>query len=177
MPIPESPSFTAVAPHYDRLMRDVPYRMWVRYLKQLLEVHEFEPKRVLDLACGTGTVTEMLARSGYDVVGVDLSQGMIEEARRKAIRSELPLEYHVQDAAEMELPGKPFDLCVSFFDSVNYITEPKALQSAFHKVSAHLVPGGLFIFDINSAFALENGFFDQENTSTDDVLRYVWRSE
>src|SRR5258708_603580 len=177
MSIPESPSFTAVAPHYDRLMRDVPYRMWVRYLKQLLEMHEFEPRRVLDLACGTGTVSELLTRLGHEVVGVDLSHGMIEEARRKAARCELPLEYHVQDAAEMDLAGPLFDLCVSFFDSVNYITDPRALQSAFQRVSAHLVPGGLFIFDINSAFALENGFFDQENTSTDDILRYVWRSE
>jgi ubiquinone/menaquinone biosynthesis C-methylase UbiE len=177
MPLTESPSFTVVAPHYDRLMRDVPYRAWVRYLKQLLEVHGVEPKRVLDLACGTGTVSELLVKAGYEVVGVDLSEGMIAEARRKAESANLAVEYDVQDAASLNVPGSPFDICVSFFDSVNYITIPEALQSAIQGVFDHLRPGGLFIFDINSAFALENGFFDQENTSTDDVLRYVWRSE
>jgi ubiquinone/menaquinone biosynthesis C-methylase UbiE len=177
MPEPEFPAFTAVTPHYDRLMRDVPYRAWVRYLKQLLEVHNAAPVRVLDLACGTGTASELLHRAGYTVVGVDLSPGMIAEARRKAKCSLFPIEYHVQNASTLDIPGPAFDLCVSFFDSVNYINVPKDLQSAFIRVAAHLKPGGLFVFDINSAFALENGFFDQENTNTDDVLRYVWRSE
>src|SRR2546423_1729841 len=124
MPISISPAFTAVAPHYDRLMRDVPYRAWIRYLKQLLEVHQSKPTRVLDLACGTGTVSELLARSGYEVVGVDISDGMIEEAQKKAAQNGLAVEFHVQDAAKLSLSGAKFDLCVSFFDSVNYITDP-----------------------------------------------------
>src|SRR6476646_4895631 len=72
-PAPASPSFTAVARYYDLLMRDVPYRAWVRYLHQLLESHAFEPHRILDVACGTGTVAEMLARQGYEVAGIDIS--------------------------------------------------------------------------------------------------------
>lgn len=173
----ESHSFTAVAPHYDLLMRDVPYRHWVRYLHQLLDYREHEAKRVLDLACGTGTVSEILAREGFEVVGVDLSEPMIAEARRKARNHLLNLEYYVQNAAEMDIPGLPFDLCVSFFDSLNYITEPADLAAAIHRVFAHLKPGGLFIFDVNSEFALVNGFFDQENTDTQQRLRYVWKSE
>ncbi len=176
-PHPESPSFTAVSPYYDVLMRDVPYRGWVRYLHQLFEVRGAKPHRILDLACGTGTICEMLAKQGYDVVGVDLSEGMIAEARRKAEEQLFQLTYHVQDASCMEVPGPPFDLCVSLFDSLNYITVPAALQAAVHRTFDHLRPGGLFIFDVNSAFALENGFFDQENLKSDDRLRYVWRSE
>lgn len=173
----ESPAFVAVAPHYDVLMRDIPYGAWVRYMEQLLELRGSKPRRALDLACGTGNVTEILADSGFEVVGVDISEPMIAEARKKAASSGRRIDYHVQDAAELDLPGSPFDLCVSFFDSLNYIIEPEKLDRAIQRVAAHVRPGGLFIFDINSAFALENGFFDQENLDTRRRLRYVWRSE
>lgn len=173
---PEAPQFTAVAPHYDALMRGVPYRDWVRYLDRLLDTRRAAPRRVLDLACGTGNVTEILARLGYDMVGADLSEPMIAEARCKAAKHGLDIAYYVQDAAELALPDPPFDLCVSLFDSLNYILDPDALARAMERVFAHLAPGGLFVFDINSVFALENGFFDQENLFAEDRLRYVWRS-
>ena len=177
MSYPEHPAFTEIAPHYDALMRGVPYKQWARYLDRLLSYRRAKPRRVLDLACGTGNVTELLAARGGDVVGVDVSAPMVEVARRKAEQKGLPIRYFVQDAAELDLPGPPFDLCVSFFDSLNYIAEPARLEMAVQRVFAHLAPGGLFIFDINSEFALENGFFDQVNTYTNDRLRYVWRSE
>ena len=173
----ESRSFTVVAPYYDLLMRDVPYRAWVRYLHQLLGHRGMRARRVLELACGTGTVAEMLAREGFDVAGVDLSEAMIAAARRKAAERALAIRYYVQDAAEMRVPEGPFDLCVSLFDSLNYITVPARLEASIRRVYEHLRPGGLFIFDVNSAFALKNGFFDQENLNSSDRLRYVWRSE
>lgn len=173
----EFPPFTAVAPHYDALMRGVPYRQWVRYIERLLDRYRVHPLRVLDLACGTGNVSEILAGLGYAVVGVDLSESMIAEARRKAARKNLPIQYHVQDAAHLNLPGPPFDLCVSLFDSLNYVLNPADLAHACERVFAHLHPGGLFLFDVNSAYALEHGFFDQENLLSSDRLRYIWRSE
>jgi ubiquinone/menaquinone biosynthesis C-methylase UbiE len=174
---PEHPAFTGIAPYYDALMRGVPYRQWARYLDRLLSHRKVKPKRILDLACGTGNVTELLVARGAEVVGVDLSAPMIEMARRKALQKRLSIAYFVQDAGEMDLPGPPFDLCVSFFDSLNYIADPAHLEKAIQRVSAHLAPGGLFIFDINSEFALINSFFDQENTHSNDRLRYAWRSE
>jgi ubiquinone/menaquinone biosynthesis C-methylase UbiE len=168
--------FTAIAPHYDALMRGVPYRQWVRYLHQLLDARNAKPRRVLDLACGTGNVAEILAASGYEVTGVDLSEPMIESARKKAEKRGLRIDYLVQNAAEMELTGAPFDLCVSLFDSINYILDPADLRKAIRRVHAHLAPGALFIFDINSEFALANSFFDQDNLMTNERLRYVWRS-
>ena len=170
-------SFTAVAPYYDLLMRDVPYRGWVEYLHQLLESRGFRPRRILDLACGTGSVSEILAQQGYEVTGVDISGPMIQRARGKGESRGLHVRYEVQDAAELDLSGEPFDLCVSFFDSLNYIVEPARLERAVQRVYEHLRPGGLFIFDINSVFALEGGFFDQDNTNSNSRLRYVWRSD
>jgi SAM-dependent methyltransferase len=174
---PTSSSFDLVAPHYDALMRGVPYGRWVQYLDDLLKIHETAPRRVLDLACGTGNAAAIMAARGWDVVGVDLSERMIAEARRKSGKKGIPVTFLVQDAAELDLPPPPFDLCVSFFDSLNYITAPDRLEQAIHRVSAHLSPGGLFVFDINSAFALKNAFFDQQNTDSRDRLRYVWKSE
>jgi ubiquinone/menaquinone biosynthesis C-methylase UbiE len=169
-------SFRAIAPYYDLLMRDVPYKGWVEYLHQLLDEREFRPRRILDLACGTGSVAEILAAQGYEVVGVDLSEPMIERARKKAEDRGFRIRYYAQDAAELRIPEEPFDLCVSFFDSLNYIVEPPRLETAIARVYEHLRPGGLFIFDVNSVFALEGGFFDQDNTHTHARLRYVWRS-
>jgi ubiquinone/menaquinone biosynthesis C-methylase UbiE len=157
-------------------MRGVPYRHWVRYIESLLRNRKQKPRRVLDLACGTGNVSEILAER-YKVVGVDLSEPMIVEARRKAEKKGRQVEYHVQDAAELNLPGEPFDLCVSLFDSLNYILDPARLEMAIERVYDHLRPGGLFIFDINSAYALEHNFFDQDNLEDRARLRYVWRSE
>lgn len=174
---PEQPQFTTVARHYDALMRGVPYRGWVRYLEKLFAHFAIAPNRILDLACGTGTVSEILVAKDYTVVGADIAEPMIAEARRKAARRQLPITYYVQDAASLALPEPPFDLCISLFDSLNYITEPAALASAVRHTAQHLTANGWFIFDINSAFALENGFFDQDNLESNDRLRYVWRSE
>jgi SAM-dependent methyltransferase len=136
-----------------------------------------QPRRILDLACGTGNVSEILAREGFTVVGVDIAPAMIAEARRKAAEHKLPLVYYVQDAAELQLPTQDFDLCISLFDSLNYILQPERLASAIQRVAAHLRPGGLFIFDLNSEFALKNRFFDQDNLRTDERLRYDWDSD
>jgi ubiquinone/menaquinone biosynthesis C-methylase UbiE len=169
--------FAAVAPLYDLLMHDVPYPAWIEYIRKLLEERNARPRHVLDLACGTGNVTELLHAEGYSMIGVDIAEDMIFEARRKASERILPIQYAVQDAAELDLPGRRFDLCVSLFDSLNYITDPARLQRAMERVGLHLTRQGLFLFDMNSEFALRNRFFDQSNRATDDRLRYDWESE
>jgi ubiquinone/menaquinone biosynthesis C-methylase UbiE len=169
--------FVRVAPLYDQLMHDVPYAAWVQYLRELLETRNAKPRRVLDLACGTGNTTEALFADGFTVVGVDIAAEMVAEARTKAAEKGLRIPYAVQDAAELDLPGRRFDLCVSLFDSLNYVTDPGRLQQAFERVARHLTRNGLFVFDMNSEFALKNRFFDQSNRATDARLRYEWESE
>jgi len=169
--------FIQVAPLYDQLMHDVPYSAWIEYIKELLAERGVRPRRVLDLACGTGNVTELLCAEGYSTIGVDIAEGMILEARRKAAERDLPIQYAVQDAAELDLPGRRFDLCVSLFDSLNYVTDPARLQQAMVRVALHLTRNGLFLFDMNSDYALRNRFFDQSNRTTSAPLRYDWESE
>lgn len=174
--LPGEDNFVEVAPLYDELMNGVPYESWVIYLRTLLDRRDSKPKRILDLACGTGNVTELLHELGYEMTGVDIASGMIEAARQKATEKSLPITYYVQDAAELNLPQRDFDLCVSLFDSLNYIIEPKRLDAAIHKVAQHLKPGALFICDMNSEYALKHNFFRQDNIGSRDRLRYDWDS-
>ncbi len=173
----EARQFARVAPLYDQLMHDVPYTAWIAYLHELLADRNAKPRRVLDLACGTGNVTTLLAMEGFSVVGVDVAAAMVAEAERKAREQHLAIPYFVQDAAELDLPGHRFDLCVSMFDSLNYVTVPERLGLAIDRVAAHLTRNGLLLFDMNSEYALKNRFFDQSNRATDARLRYEWLSE
>ncbi len=170
-------AFVAIPPLYDMLMTGVPYADWVAYLDRILKIRRVSALNVLDLACGTGNVTEILVRRGWRVTGADISKGMIAEARRKALEHGLSIAYEVQDAAELDLNGRRFELCVCLFDSLNNILDPERLSQAMHRVWEHLKPGGLFVFDLNTEYALRNHFFDQHCLEPESPLRYRWRSE
>ena len=174
LPSPES-QFDEIAFLYDQLMSGVPYREWASYLKRILKLHSHRPKTMLDLCCGTGTVSLLLAKEGYRVSGVDISPAMIELATQKSQEAGIPADFHAQDAAAFRL-GKKFDLVFSFFDSLNYILESSSLQQAFYRVSEHLNPDGLFIFDVNTELALAGRLFDQSNLSARSPVNYSWRS-
>jgi ubiquinone/menaquinone biosynthesis C-methylase UbiE len=167
--------FDEIAFLYDELMAGVPYRGWVEYLHRVLQQYKCQPKTVLDLCCGTGTVSLILARMGYEVSGVDISSGMIDYARRKAEGQGLSVTFDVQDAARLRL-GKRFALVISLFDSLNYILDASDLQNAFYRASEHLDPGALFIFDMNTELALSGRFFDQSNYGSGAPVIYDWRS-
>ncbi len=178
--MPSSPAdnaaFGPVAPYYDALMAGVPYRFWGDYLERLWGLHHRRPNKVLDLACGTGTVSRLLVPRGYALTGVDLSAGMLDVARRRTAQSGLLIVFHQQDAAELDLGAARFDAVICLFDSLNYILEPERLQSAFARICAHLRPGGTFIFDVNTEYALAEGMFNQSCMRMDEPLRYRWRS-
>ena len=175
-PSTENTAFGPVAPYYDELMAGVPYRFWVEYLERLWALHGRKPITVLDLACGTGTASRLLATRGYSVTGVDLSEGMLEVARRRTMKDGPPIVFYQQDAAELDLGAARFDAVICLFDSLNYVLEPERLQSALARVCAHLRPGGTFIFDVNTEYALAEGMFNQSCMRMNEPLRYRWRS-
>ena len=176
MPEEEPSSFGPVAPFYDILMSGVPYRFWMDYLQKVWAKHGQAPSTVLDLACGTGTVSRHLAERGYTPTGVDLSAGMLDVARSRALEANLSIPFVQQDAAELELGDARFDAAICFFDSLNYILEAERLQSAFARVCDCLAPGGSFFFDVNTEYALAEGMFNQSCTRKDEALHYRWRS-
>lgn len=170
----EAPNqFTDVAEIYDNLMSVVPYSWWVEYVERLWRTFDCPPRRVLDLACGTGNVTAELFKRGYEVEGVDFSEPMLAIARRK-LPETVPL--WCQDARTLQLDRPPFQSCVCLFDSLNYILELPELHRAFRAVHRHLEPGGSFVFDMNAIRALETGMFDQRGTGKDADLEYEWHS-
>lgn len=167
-------AFERIAPFYDQLMANVPYRMWLEYYLLLLVTHRFRPHRLLDACCGTGTMTELLAEQGFSVAGFDLSPAMIERARAKAAARSLPIAYHVADARNLDL-GERFEGIACFFDSLNYITEVEGFRRAIAALGRHLEPGGSLIFDLNTAYAFEARLFDQRDLRKNAPVRYEWK--
>lgn len=169
-------SFGPVAPIYDELMKSVPYPMWVGYYLLLLSQQDVHPKTVLDVCCGTGTMCERLTAEGLQMSGIDLSAEMIAVAKAKTESKGTAIEYWCADATDFEL-NKTFDAALSFYDSLNNILEPDRLQNAFRCVANHLPPGGSWIFDLNTAYAFEKRFFDQQNLRANAKLRYKWEGD
>ncbi|GIV09122.1 MAG: methyltransferase [Fimbriimonadales bacterium] len=170
-----SEPFSAVAPYYDLLMQSIPYLWWMHYVETLLDYFDRPARKVLDLCCGTGNLSELWAMNGYEVVGVDRSPAMITQAKLKAQQNRSGVRYLVQDAAELNL-DETFDLIVSLFDSLNNITEPTRLAQAMRRAYQHLNPEGVFLFDLNTEYAFVRKFFDQTQLDVNAPLRYRWRS-
>lgn len=131
-------AYTSFAAVYDTFMDNIPYEEWKSYLEELLKEYGVQDGLVLDLGCGTGTMTELLAADGYDMIGVDNSEEMLEIAREKQIKSGHEILYLLQDMREFELygtVGAVFSIC----DSLNYITEPEELKQVFRWVNNYLI--------------------------------------
>ena len=168
--------YEALAASYDGLTRDIPYEKYLRFFKSLLKQYGVKPKTVLDLACGTGSLSVLLAKSGYAVLGVDRSEDMLTVAAEKAMELEENQPFFVaQPMQRLRLP-QPVDACVCALDSINYVTKPQDVQKTFCRIYESLRPGGLFVFDINTPYKLESldgqVFLDE----TEDSY-CVWRAE
>ena len=148
--------YEALAASYDGLTRDIPYEKYLRFFKTLLRRHGVTATTVLDLACGTGSLSVLLAKHGYRVLGVDRSEEMLTVAAEKAMELEENQPFFVaQPMQRLKIP-EPVDACVCALDSINYVTKPQDVQKAFRRVYESLRPGGLFVFDINTLYKLEN---------------------
>ena len=143
-------------------MDNVPYEEWGRYIQGMLCKYGVKDGIVLELGCGTGTMTEILAGYGYDMIGVDNSEDMLELAMEKRMKSGHDILYLLQDMQEFELYGT-VRAAVSVCDSVNYITEPEELEEVFRLVNNYLDPGGIFLFDFNKIPALNISYIKFQN--------------
>lgn len=149
---------------YDELMDNTPYEQWAERLDGLIRKYgvskperdaegllDSERNLVVDLGCGTGTLAEIMYRKGYDMIGVDFSDSMLNIAMEKKERSGAEILYLQQDMRELELystVGTVFSVC----DSLNYILEEEELVQVFSLVNNYLFPGGIFIFDFNTDY-------------------------
>lgn len=198
-------AYTGFAEVYDLFMDNIPYEDWCSYLTGLLKEYGIEDGLVLDLGCGTGTLTRLLADAGYDMTGIDYSEEMLEIAmekraedmelaeeagalieedpNREAIGGEAELAlgrrasilYLCQDMREFELYGT-IRAVVSICDSMNYITEYEDLVEVFRLVNNYLDPQGVFIFDLNTLYKYRVMLGEQTIAENREEGSFIWEN-
>ena len=191
-------AYSDFAEVYDELMDDTPYEAWCEFLMGVFQRYGVddvsktadsgetaaepmdqnlrqERNTILDLGCGTGTLTELLARRGYDMIGVDNAEGMLRIAMDKRERSGLDILYLLQDMREFELYGT-VKAVVSVCDSLNYILEEEGLLQVFRLVNNYLDPGGIFIFDLNTPEVYQR-FSEKEVSCLNPVFPEEWKNQ
>ena len=168
-------SYESFAQVYDLFMDNIPYEEWGEYVHGLLKERGVEDGLVVDLGCGTGSLTELLARRGYDMIGVDLSMDMLQIAMQKREESGLDILYLLQDMAELELFGT-VRAAVSVCDSMNYITEEEDLLQVFRLVNNYLDPGAPFIFDMNTRYKYETLLADNVIAESREESAFIWEN-
>ena len=166
-------AYTSFAYVYDTFMDNVPYGEWARHIREKLCEHGVTDGIVLDLGCGTGTMTERLARYGYDMIGVDNSEEMLELAMEKKTESGYDILYLLQDMRGFELYGT-VRAVVSVCDSVNYITEPDELEEVFRLVNNYLDPKGIFLFAFNTVHKYRDVIGDSTIAEDRGVCSFIW---
>ena len=173
---------------YDEFMDETPYEMWCKRIQSLIEKYgvskpvrnsgdilESEKNLVVDLGCGTGTLTEMLYEQGYDMVGVDNSDSMLSVAMEKKRSSGSEILYLLQDMRELELYST-VGTVVSVCDSINYILEEDELLEVFKLVNNYLYPGGIFVFDFNTDYKYGHVIGDTTIAENRDDCSFIWEN-
>ncbi len=141
-------------------------------LPEYLEEIGLAPKKILDVACGEGSLAVALAEEGYQVTGIDQSMQMIELAQDRALAADVNVDFRVEDMRSLPFVGE-FDLVTCFFDSLNYMLAVSDLQEAFLGAFRALRPGGYYIFDMNTVYGLAVDWMRQETyiqNETDDFI-------
>ena len=168
-------AYHALAASYDRLTNYVDYEATVEFYMEILRREGLSPRTCADLACGTGSVTKILAEKGYDVIGVDLSEEMLTEAFQKVQDMANPPRFICQNLRNLYLP-RGVDMAVCALDSLDYITNPDDCAEAIRRTYKALNPGGIFIFDVNTPEKLR-AMDGQVFLDEDDDVYCVWRGE
>lgn len=170
--------YSALAPVYDRLNDTVDYSAWADFLEKSMERFG-EIKRgasVLDMGCGTGAMTVELARRGYDMTALDLSEDMLAEADSAAREAGLEgILFLRGDMRSFELYGT-VDCIVCCLDGINHLTSREDLSACFALVANYLNPGGLFLFDLNTPYKFKTMYADRDYILEDDGVMCCWRN-
>lgn len=168
-------SYGFLAMSYDCLTSDVDYPAWADYIEKHFARLSIPVAHVVDLACGTGSLTKLLAERDYAMIGVDLSPDMLAQATEKCETLSAPPLFVNQPMESLHLIGTA-DAVVCCLDSVNYVTRPAALKRAFARVYRHLSPNGLFLFDVKPPHVLQESDGELFIDETDDTY-CVWRGD
>ena len=167
--------YTDFACVYDQLMDETPYAQWCENIAQALGEYGIRDGLVLELGCGTGSLTELLAARGFDMIGVDNSDEMLNIACEKREKSGRDILYLNQDMRSFELYGT-VRAVVSVCDSLNYLLEDEDLTACFRLVNNYLDPGGIFIFDFNTRYKYETVIGDSVIAENREDCSFIWEN-
>lgn len=168
-------AYTGFAEVYDVFQDNVPYEEWCSYVTGLLKEYQVMDGLVLDLGCGTGSLTGLMARSGYDMIGIDNSGEMLQIAMNKRNVSGLDILYLLQDMRGFELYGT-VKAVISICDSMNYIMEYQELVEVFRLVNNYLDPKGVFIFDLNTEYKYRELLADNTFAEDREESSFIWNN-
>ncbi|MGM0545170.1 MAG: class I SAM-dependent DNA methyltransferase [Bacteroidota bacterium] len=177
-PINTYPEYSKLADIYDSVMEDVNYELWADFIDEIMLRHHPDPKTVLELACGTGSVSLFLDElECYSIMGTDKSPQMIDKARQKNDAMMCNVTFKVMDFLDLQL-DKQFDVVFSVFDSINYLQSEDEVATFLSQTQEVVAPGGLLIFDFttpkNSIQAID--YLNNEEGYTEDNYRYFRKS-
>ena len=161
--------YTAIARVYDKLNAEIDYTVWADFIEACFDRYlPARPTLVLDLACGTGSMTLALADRGYDMIGIDGSAEMVSEAYNRA-SGRSGILWLQQDMRTFELYGT-VGAVTCCLDSLNYLLSPEDLAKTFAAVHNYLDPGGLFLFDMNTPYKFENTYGNNAYVLEDELV-------
>lgn len=167
-------AYTGFAYVYDEYMDNIPYEEWCEYLVERLKEQGVTPDmEIADLGCGTGTVTQLLDKAGYNCVGIDNAPDMLTIAAEKLYESGQEIVYSLQDMRDFELPYE-VDAMVSIADSMNYITSKEDITSVFECVKKGIKPGGVFIFDLKTIHFFRDVLAENTYAENRDDSAFIW---
>lgn len=159
---------------YDELMNDFDYQAWFNYIEDIFSKYKKDPKKVLEMACGTGSLSQYFAQDGYKLTSFDLSDEMLAKAYDKLNRYK-NVKLLKQNMIDFNFSEK-FEAIVSICDSINYILDEEDLVNTFKNVYDHLEDGGIFIFDINSYYKLSNTLGNNIFIEDREDIFYSWEN-
>ncbi len=169
-------SYERFAHIYDALMNDVDYDKWAEYVISFLVKNYGDKKiNILECACGTGAVTIRMAKRGYNIIGSDLSEDMLEVASEKARRNRLNIHFIRQDMTCISL-HKRVDAVISCCDGVNYLTSREKLLKFFSSAYDALKDNGLLLFDISSRYKLSTILANNTFGENQEDNAYIWKN-
>lgn len=159
---------------YDELMSDVDYKKWADFIIRQFNKHDLPISMIAELGCGTGTMTQLLAQAGYEMIGIDLSEDMLMVAREKTNELDLDILFLQQDMTRFELYGT-VDAIVATCDSLNYVSAEELLK-VFKLVNNYLNPNGMFIFDLNTEYKFKDTYNNKTFTEVGEDFAYIWEN-
>lgn len=168
-------AYTDFANVYDMFMDNIDYPAWSEYVAKLLNKYGITDGQVLELGCGTGAITELLASKGYKMIGLDNSPEMLSIATDKKHASGHDILYILQDMCEFELHEKVRAI-ISVCDSMNYILEEDDLLAVFKRANEYLDKGGVFIFDLNTVYKYGEILADNTFAENREEGSFIWEN-